>query len=374
MRVTFLSWRDTGHPDGGGSELYVEELARRLVARGHEVTVLCARYPGAPARSCVDGVRFLRRGGRLSVYAHGLLHLLSPTGRRQDVVVEVINGLPFGARLVRRHGLVAVVHHLHRRQWQLIYPGPAGRLGWFVESQVTPRLYRGVPHVTVSEASRRDLLALGLPTASVRVVHNGLSSTGQHGGRSSTPRLVVLARLVPHKRIEHAFEVLAALREELPDLRLDVVGSGWWNEELVTAARDLGVTDLVTWHGHVADEERDRVLARAWVALLPSTTEGWGLSVVEAAAQGTPTIAYREAGGVTESVVDGRSGVLVDTLPAMIATTRGLLCDEDRLRALSQGARRLSGRFSWDTSAAELEEALVDALPQRSGGGRARGR
>ena len=152
VRVTFLTWRDTGHPDGGGSEVYVEEIARRLVARGHEVTVLCARTRG-PARSREHGVRFLRRGGRLTVYLHGLLHLLSPTGRRQDVVVEVINGLPFGARLVRRRGLVALVHHLHRDQWRMIYPGLGGRLGWFVESRVTPRLYRDVPHVTVSEAT-----------------------------------------------------------------------------------------------------------------------------------------------------------------------------------------------------------------------------
>lgn len=360
MRVTFLSWRDTGHPDGGGSELYVEEIARRLVARGHEVTVFCAHYPGAAARSTDHGVHVVRRGGRLTVYLHGLLHLLSPTGRRQDVVVEVINGLPFGARLVRRRGLVALVHHLHQRQWEMIYPGLGGRLGWFVESRVTPRLYRDVPHVTVSEASRRDLVGLGVPAAAIRVVHNGLSTTGDQGASSAGPRLVVLARLVPHKRIEHAFEALAALRAEVPGLRLDLVGEGWWHDELVAAAHALGVADLVDWHGHVSDVERDRLLARAWVALLPSTKEGWGLSVVEAAAQGTPTIAYREAGGVTESVVDGRSGILVDTLPELVAATRALLKDPDRLDALSRGARELAGRFSWDTSAVELEALLTE--------------
>lgn len=365
MRVTFLSWRDTGHPDGGGSELYVEELARRLVARGHEVTVLCARYPGSVARSTEHGVLHLRRGGRLSVYLRGLLHLLSPTGRRQDAVVEVINGLPFGARLVRRRGLVAIVHHLHQRQWEMIYPGLGGRIGWFVESRVTPRLYRDVPHVTVSQASRRDLVGLGLPEAAVRVVHNGLSTTGDQGPTSASPRLVVLARLVPHKRIEHAFGALAALREELPTLRLDLVGEGWWHDELVVAAQERGVADLVDWHGHVSDEDRDRLLARAWLALLPSTKEGWGLSVVEAAAQGTPTIAYREAGGVNESVVDGRSGVLVDTLPELVATTRALLSDPARLETLSRGARELAGRFSWDASAAELEALLSETLDRR---------
>jgi len=358
LRITFLTWRDTGHPDGGGSELYVEELARHLVARGHKVTVLCAGYPGAQRHSVEQGVRFLRRGGRLTVYLHGLLHLLTPTGRSQDVVVEVINGLPFGARLVRRRGLVAVVHHLHEQQWRMIYPGLAGRIGWFVESRVTPRIYRQVPHVTVSEATRQGLVSLGLPAAGVQIVRNGLTSRDVAGPRSTEPRLVVLARLVPHKRIEHAFAVVAALRDEFPTLRLDVVGSGWWREELVVHAQSLGVDDLLVWHGHVPDLERDRVLARAWLALLPSTNEGWGLSVIEAAAQGTPTVAYRDAGGVNESILDGHTGVLVGDLEAAVRAMRDLLSDPAGLAEMAAAAEQRAGTFSWESSALALEAAL----------------
>jgi glycosyltransferase involved in cell wall biosynthesis len=367
VRVTFLTWRDTGHPDGGGSELYVEEIARRLAGRGHDVTILCARYPGSSRSSFEHGVRFLRRGGRLTVYLHGLLHVLLPSGRRQDVVVEVINGLPFGARLVRRAGLLAVVHHVHQDQWRLIYPGLGGRVGWFVESRVTPVLYRRTPHVTVSEASRRDLIALGLPADGVRIVHNGLTTTRVEEPRATTPRLVVLARLVPHKRIEHAFTVLAALRQEFPEIRLDVIGSGWWHDALRAAARDLGVEDLVVWHGHVPDDERDRLLARAWIALLPSTKEGWGLSVTEAAAQGTPTVAYREAGGVNESIEDGVTGVIVDgpASEAMVAAVLGLLREEERLARLASAARERAGTFSWAASTLEFEGILEEVARTR---------
>src|SRR6476646_10225973 len=129
MRIAFLSWRDTTHPDGGGSEVYVERVAAGLAARGHDVTVLCAAHLGAPDVSVQDGYRIERRGGRLTVYLRGLAYLLSPAGRRADVVVDVINGLPFAAPLVRRRGLVALVHHVHRAQWRLIYPGAAGRVG-----------------------------------------------------------------------------------------------------------------------------------------------------------------------------------------------------------------------------------------------------
>jgi glycosyltransferase involved in cell wall biosynthesis len=169
---------------------------------------------------------------------------------------------------------------------------------------------------------------------------------------------VVLARLVPHKRIEHAFAVLAGLREEFPELRLDVVGSGWWHDELVSDAESWGVMDLVVWHGHLPDDERDRVLARAWIALLPSTNEGWGLSVVESAAQGTPTVAYREAGGVNESVLHGRTGVLIDSLDEMRDAVARLLRDPAELEAMSAAAQQNAARFSWENGAAELDRVL----------------
>jgi glycosyltransferase involved in cell wall biosynthesis len=128
----------------------------------------------------------------------------------------------------------------------------------------------------------------------------------------------------------------------------------------VDAARELGVEDLVVWHGHVPDEERDRILAAAWLALLPSTKEGWGLSVVEAAAKGTPTIGYREAGGVNESIDDGETGVLVDGLDEAVEAARHLLRHPDLLEQMSDRARGHAGRYSWDTSAKAFEEILLE--------------
>src|SRR3712207_8388324 len=93
-RITFLVWRDTAHPDGGGSEVYVEHMARWLAGRGHEVTVFCAAHANAPRDEVRDGVRFHRRGGWLSVYPRGLAYLLSRAGRRADIVVDVPNGIP----------------------------------------------------------------------------------------------------------------------------------------------------------------------------------------------------------------------------------------------------------------------------------------
>ena len=364
MHVVFLSWRDTTHPDGGGSEVFVERVAQGLVQRGHEVTVFCASHDRAPASSTSDGLLIVRRGGRLTVYPRGLLWLIQRR-RSVDVVVDVINGLPFASPLVRRRGVVALVHHVHLRQWQIIYPGWRGRLGWFVERTVTPRLYRNSPFLTVSRSSLQDLVQLGVSEAEITVVHNGVDRPSGNGGRSPMPRLCVLARLVPHKQIEHAFAVVAGLVDEVPDLRLDVIGEGWWRDPLEAEIARRGLSDRVTLHGHVPAEDRDRLLRKSWLMLLPSAKEGWGLAVMEAAAQGTPTVAYRGAGGVSESIVDGVTGVLADDLEDLTSSVRQLLADPDRIRELGEAAQRRARTYDWSQTTDAVERVLRNVRTDR---------
>ena len=80
------------------------------------------------------------------------------------------------------------------------------------------------------------------------------------GPRSAAPRVVVLSRLVPHKQIEDALEAVAALRSRIPGLHLDIVGGGWWQQRLVDHAQWLGISDAVTFHGHVDDVTKHHVL------------------------------------------------------------------------------------------------------------------
>ena len=359
MRIAFLTWRDTSHPDGGGSEVFVESVGRELVRRGHDVTLLCARHPGSAPREQRDGVRLRRLGGRLTVYLWGLAWLVRHR-RDVDVVVDVVNGLPFASPLVRRRGVVALVHHVHAEQWRIIYPGLAGRVGWFAESRVVPWLYRGRPFLTVSDSSARDLAAIGVAPSAVTVVRNGLVGVPVEpaAAPSPTPRLVVLSRLVPHKQIEHAFTVVQRLQDRVPDLHLDVVGEGWWHDELVTAARDRGVLDRVTFHGHVDDARRDELVAQAWLMVMPSVKEGWCLAVTEAGAQGTPSLAYASAGGVGESIRDGETGVLARDLDDLVAAVDALLHDEPRRRSLGAAARELARTLTWESCAVQTEAVL----------------
>lgn len=357
LRVVFLTWRDSTHPDGGGSEVYVEQVATHLVARGHTVTMLCARHPGSARRESLGGVTVVRTGGRLTVYLRGLAWLA--LHRHQvDVVVDVINGLPFGAPLVRRRGVVALVHHVHQRQWQIIYPDYRGRIGWFVEHRVTPWLYRRCQHLTVSDASREDLVGIGVPRDQITVAHNGVATLPVNITRSATPRLCVLARLVPHKQIEHAFAVVEQLRVAHPDLHLDVVGDGWWREQLEDDVRHRGLSESVTFHGRVDADLRDTILARAWVMLLPSVKEGWGLAIMEAAIQATPSVAYADAGGVAESVLDGVTGLLARDSADFCRCVERLLTDTNSRTRLGVAAQARAREFDWSSTTDVVERVL----------------
>lgn len=366
MHILFCNWRDTKNPEGGGSEHYVETMARGLAARGHRVTIACARHDSAPDDETVDGVRFVRRGSKLDIYARTFLALLLGRYGRVDVVVDVQNGLPFFTRLATRRPVVVLVHHVHREQWPVVYPGRTGRLGWWIESRVAPRLYRRSRYVAVSAATRHELVELGVDRDRIAIVHNGSDPAPVvRAVRSDTPRLCVLGRLVPHKQVEHAIDTVAALSAEHPDLVLDVVGDGWWSDELRAHALARGVADRVVFHGFVDDVTKHEILAASWVMLLPSLKEGWGLVIGEAGSHGTPTVAYRSAGGTNESIQHKDSGYLADSPAELTAAAREMIADQAWREFLGQGALRMSRAFSWSTSEAEFS-AVIDRATGRT--------
>ncbi|EME16593.1 glycosyltransferase family 4 protein [Rhodococcus triatomae] len=371
--VLLLCWRDTGHPQGGGSERYLEQVGAGLAARGITVTLRTARYPGAPRDEVVDGIRISRGGGRFTVYPRALVAIAAGRlgvgplkGIRPDAVVDTQNGIPFFARFVAGAPSTVLVHHCHREQWP-VAGRIVGRIGWWVESRLSPRAHRENQYLTVSLPSAEELDALGVDRGRVAVVRNGVDAVppaapvGDESTRTAHPSICVLSRLVPHKQIEDALSAVATLRSRIPDLHLDVVGGGWWEQNLRDCAAELGIADAVTFHGHVPEERKHELLARAWVHVMPSRKEGWGLAVIEAAQHGVPTVGYRSSRGLTDSIVDGVTGLVVGDesadrdddadVGALTAAVEGLLIDEERRTELGDKARARAREFSWAQTA-----------------------
>ncbi|MEV6431424.1 glycosyltransferase family 4 protein [Nocardia sp. NPDC051463] len=371
--VLLLCWRDTGHPQGGGSERYLEQVGAQLAARGVKVTLRTAQYPGAPKRERIDGIDISRAGGRYSVYPRALAAIvlgrlgLGPLrGLRPDAVIDTQNGIPFFAAAATSAPSVVLVHHGHREQWP-VAGRLVGRIGWFIESRLSPRVHRRNQYLTVSLPSAEELATLGVDRSRIAVVRNGAepvpagAPTGAAVTRTPDPRIVVLSRLVPHKQIEDALAVVARLRTRIPGLHLDVIGDGWWADNLKTDAADLGIADAVTFHGHVDERRKHELLAHAWVHVLPSRKEGWGLAVIEAAQHGVPTIGYRSSRGLTDSIVDGVTGLLVDDVAQLADSVGDLIDDTEARTVMGEKARARANEFSWEQTGKGVYQVLAAA-------------
>lgn len=362
MRVAFLNWRDLTHPEGGGAERYAQNVCAGLARLGHDVTFFCAAHDDAPTEASIDGYRMFRQGGRLSVYPASLRRLRDIERREGvfDVVVDTQNGVPFAAPWVTGSPVVSLIHHVHREQWPVVFNPLVARIGWLVESRVAPRLYRGRQYVTVSGRTRDELEGLGVDPAAISVIHNGTDAPiGRVAARTAHPTIVVLGRLVPHKRVELAIDVLAALLPRHPGLRLRIVGDGWWREQVAAHAKDRDVAEHVDLLGFVDEATKHRELASAWIALAPSAKEGWGLNVVEAAAHGVPTLAHHGAGGLSESIVDGVTGILVHDTDGMVEAASKVLADESLRTRLGESAREHSRAFTWSGTIQAWEALLT---------------
>lgn len=360
-RVLILNWRDTRHPQGGGSEVYVEQVARRLAAEGWEVTLFCGAHPSAPARETVDGIRFIRKGNWRSVYVWALLFHLTGRFGPHDVVVDVKNGVPFFSPVYCPRPVICLVHHVHREQWRMNFSPGWARFGWWVESRLTPGIYRRSRHVAVSHATKRELADLGIPAAAIDIVHNGAEPASVATRKAELPTIVCLGRLVPHKRVEMVLEAAARLRNEVPGLQVVVAGQGQWLPRLSELAGRLGISDAVTFTGWVDERRKQELLSTAWVLALPSVKEGWGLAVMEAAAHRTPTVAFR-VGGLEESILDGRTGLLASDGEEFTQALRRVLLDPALRYGLGKRAAEHALGYSWEATAALFQSVVTEAL------------
>lgn len=370
--VLVLNWRDIRHSQAGGAEQYMHQISRRWVEAGAQVTWYTGRDHGQSAEDTIDGIRILRSGGTLAVYAHAALRLLRTRGHF-DAIVDCQNGIPFFSPLFVQGGppIVQVVHHVHQEQFSTRFSPPLAALGRFLESTGAKAAYGQRAIAAVSPSTRMELRKLGF-SGPIHVVPNGsIDLPTVAGDKAADPTIAVVSRLVPHKRLELLLGQVAAAARDIPTLKLDIVGDGPERPRLQQLATDLGLDHMVTFHGYLPNQERDRLLGRAWLTASTSASEGWGCSVIEAAAWGVPCLALRVP-GIRDSVVDGRTGWLVDTpkeFGAALLVALDTMADQSAARTITAQCRDWAQCFTWDRSSALLAGVVMEeVLRQRSPG------
>ncbi len=367
-RIHFVAWRDLDDPEAGGSELHTHMVASRWAGAGLDVTFRTSRVPGAPSAIDRDGYRVLRRAGRYAVFPGAAWEGIRMGHRPGDALVEIWNGMPFLSPLWYRGPRIVFLHHVHAEMWGMVLPPKLARLGDLTERRLAPRFYRHSRVVTLSNSSRTEIVdMLGLAPERVTVAPPGIDSRFSPGGqRSAVPLVVAVGRLVPVKRFDLLLRALAQVKTHQPELRAVIVGEGYERPALEALRDDLGATDWVDLAGHVSDDELVSWYRRAWVVASSSQREGWGMTLTEAAACGTPAVATAIAGH-TDAVVDGQTGLLIDDVADLAPALAQVLGDDVLRSRLSKGALVRSRWFTWDATARRALEALAEeaSLPTR---------
>jgi glycosyltransferase involved in cell wall biosynthesis len=361
LNILALNWRCVRHPQAGGAEINLFEQAKRWVSDGHRVTVFCAdpgREHAQERDEVVDGIEVVRRGGRFTVYAYAAVFLLL-NSRRFDRVLDVANGIPFFAPLFSSRPVVLLVHHVHNQQWFAEFSPPAAAVGWFLERRVVPLLYKRRPVISVSPTTRDALVKTGVSGSQIRVVYNGVEPPQRtaEAAHSAQCRIAYVGRIKRYKRLERLVRIIPALREEFPNVHLDIAGSGDATPAIEALVEELGVRDHVSVHGFVDDQKKGEILGGATVFATPSMHEGWGLSVIEANAHGCPAVAY-DVPGLRAAIRHGETGLLAADNEGFRRALSFFLGDPDARKRYSMAARRWADGFTWEASARETLEVL----------------
>jgi glycosyltransferase involved in cell wall biosynthesis/O-antigen/teichoic acid export membrane protein len=355
LHVLVLTDRDWTHPEGGGTGTNLYGQVARWLEAGHRVTVIGGSYEGAEAvERPAPGLELHHMGTRLTVFPRAAWAVLRGLGRDADVVLEVINGIAFFTPLWLRKPRVALVHHIHREHYETELGTRGAIAARLLETFPLRFLYRDTPFLTISEAAAADLVDLGIPRENVHVVYLGVEEAWfQPTERAPDPTLLYLGRLKQYKRIEHVLEVL----EAIPEATLDIAGEGDHRPALEADIQRRGLQPRVRMHGFVGEEEKAALYRRAWLKLTASSAEGWCLTVMEAAARGTPSAALR-VGGLPEAIVDGRTGILADDVPELTRRVREVVADPQLRDRLGAAAQERAREFSWERTARENLDVL----------------
>ena len=363
MRVLALNWRDPRNPEAGGAEVHLHEILKRAVDRGHSVTQISQAVRGLPGEESIDGVRILRHGRRNTFnFTLRPFALSLEIASNYDLVLEDLCKIPFYSPRWSPVPVLTVVPHLFGTTAYREVAIPLALYVNFMESFI-PRAYRDSRFVAISNSTMDDLVRRGIPAESITVVPCGIDTAIYNPGPPEPEKgsFLYVGRLKKYKGIHFIIQALRVLRDSGKEYRLTVIGSGDHEPRLWALTKELDLEDAVTFEGFVPRERKLHWLRRAWAAVFPSEKEGWGLTVIEANACGTPVIAS-DSDGLRDSVRDGETGILVPH-----GDVDALAFQMDRLASDEALRSRLGGRglewargFDWDSTADRMMSIMEE--------------
>jgi glycosyltransferase involved in cell wall biosynthesis len=328
-RVLILNWKDIRHPQAGGAEIVIWNIAQRMVKDGYDVSFLTAQYSNSERDDETDGIKIIRvPGGRLihsfRAFRYFQKHLIGTF----DIVIEQVNTAPyFISFAAKNEKVIQFYHQLAREIWFLEMNKIIGSVGYFVLEPFALWLQAWIakrkksPIVTISNSSKQDLVRFGFDPKDIHIIREGIQNVPLKTLKNSLEKeqeftILFHSSLREMKRPLEALKAFSMYLPKNPQAKLWFSGGGD-QTVLREFAEQHGLLNNVFFWGRTSDEIKLDLMQRAHVLVSTSIKEGWGLVVTEANSQGTPAISY-DVDGLRDSTLFG-GGVVVDKTPEALS-------------------------------------------------------
>ena len=403
LRICLLSYRS--NPHCGGQGVYIKNLSRALKDLGHHVDLIS----GPPVQSSSNNINVIQLPG-LDLYnpanpfrvptvkeladpinimewlgvstmgfpepfTFGIRAYMFLRNRYRDYdIIHDNQSLSYGIWAIKNMApTIATIHHPITVDRKIaVSEAPSifkkmKEMRWYSFIGMQKRVSRKFSHIiTVSECARNDISReFNIPRRRFRIVPNGINTNQFYplrGIKRQKSRIIVTNSAdMPLKGLHH---LLLAIKEisRKKNVRLIVVGQPKKNGSIVKLIRTLGIGKYLTFTGRIDQQAFIEQYAKAWLAVIPSVYEGFGLPAGEAMACGLPVVST--AGGALPEVV-GDAGILVPPADsqALARAITELLDNPDRARELGEaGYKRVHTRFTWEKAACKTVAAYAEVI------------
>jgi glycosyltransferase involved in cell wall biosynthesis len=351
MKILILNWRDFKHPLAGGAELALVKHAEFWQKKGAKITWFCSNYPGAKGTETINGITYLRKGSQYTVHLFAFFYLVKRT-TQFDIIIDNFHFIPFFTPFYcNKTKIIAFIHEVAGKVWYKNLPKIPAFIGYSLEPWYF-KLYKKTPFITVSNSTKLELTKMGIPEQHIVIIPNGVTYVKNNRYKKEKDSTILfLGRLSDDKGISDALQTFNLLYTTDKKMQFWIVGKeekkGIYNQLISNFSTIASVTKY--W-GYVDEKKKFELLRRSWLLLHPSVKEGWGLTVIEAASQGTPTVGY-DVEGLRDSILSHKTGILTKKNPTSLAiAVQSLLKNNELYQKMCKEAFQWSEKFDWEKS------------------------
>jgi glycosyltransferase involved in cell wall biosynthesis len=354
MKILVINWQDIKNPLGGGAEVHLHEIFKRIADKGHDVTVFSCEIEGLPNSETIDGIKIIRKGSR-NLFNFYVPYMYFKFFRHQnyDIIIDDINKIPFYTPLYVKEPLMAISHHFFGKS---IFHEANIISGMYVviSEYFVNHFYQSTPFAVVSESTLNEFIERGFDRNKfiiARNAYNKLNFPLTITDKNPLPTITYFGRLKKYKSVDHLFKAFALVCKTIPDVKLEIIGKGDYRHQLEKLAIKLGIESKVLFHGFVSDDEKIKLLSKSHIVVNTSMKEGWGITNIEANACGTPVVSANVP-GLRDSVKEGQSGLLYEygDIRELAECLIKILTENELQQHLSEGALEWANQFNWEDS------------------------